>query len=287
MSESTETAVGFVGLGAIGQLMAEALVRAGTTTVVRDLDADAVQVLVDQGAVAAHSTADLAAQASIIGVCVPADQHVRAVLDGPDGLLEHLPAGATIGIHSTVLPETVIWAAEAAAERGIGVVEAPVTGGPMAAARGESTFLLGGDPDEIEKLSPLLDACGTVRVRAGDVGDASRLKLCLNLQTYASFMGVAEAAALTNELGLELSALKDAMRANGQLSEIIETFLFLHEPGLVDATDPAMRADLEGRVDIITKDLDLIQQLAADVDVPVPTAELATSLVRRFLILDD
>ena len=148
MNATNDTPVGFVGLGAIGQPMAESLLREGIPTIVNDLDTEAVGRLVDAGAASADTLADMASRTSLIGVCVPADAHVRTVLDGPDGLLAHLPEGATIGIHSTVLPETVLWAAEAAGEKGIAVVEAPVTGGALKAAEGRTTFLLGGDPDD-------------------------------------------------------------------------------------------------------------------------------------------
>ena len=286
VSAGSEATVGFVGLGSIGRPMAEALLRAGVPTVVHDLDHEAVARLVAAGAESADTLADLASRASVVGVCVPADPHVRAVLDGPDGLLAHLPEGSTVGIHSTVLPETVLWAAREAEGRGISVVEAPVTGGPLAAAEGRSTFLLGGDQDAIGALAPILDACGKVQVRAGELGDASRLKLCLNLQTYSTFMGVAEAATLAKRLGLDLSALKDVMRANGQLGELVDWYLILHEPGAVDPSDPDTRAQLEGYAAIINKDLDLIRRLAADAGVPVPAAELAGSLAERVYFVE-
>ncbi len=281
-----DTIVGMVGLGSIGGPMAASLVRAGVPTIVNDLDTAAVDRLVDAGAERADTLADLAARTELVGVCVPADPHVRAVLGGPDGLLAYLRAGSTIAIHSTVLPETVAWAAGEAAEKGVAIVEAPVTGGAMAAAEGRSTFLLGGDPADIDHVGPLLEACGRVQVRAGELGAASRLKLCLNLQTYATFMGVFEAARLAMASGLELSALKDAMRANGQLGELSENYLLLHEPGVVDPGNPDTRAMLEGYAAIISKDLDLICRLGDEAGVPVPTAELAERLAGRVYFVE-
>jgi 3-hydroxyisobutyrate dehydrogenase len=152
-------------------------------TTVFDLDRAAVDDMVLRGARPAASLAELAGTARVVGVCVPADNHVRAVLAGDDGLLAHLPAGAVVAIHSTVLPETVRWAADAAAERDIGVVEAPVTGRAAAAEQGRSTFLLAGAPEHVAAIEPILAACGDVRVHLDELGDASRLKLCINLQT--------------------------------------------------------------------------------------------------------
>lgn len=278
--------VGFVGLGAIGAPLVESLLRAGVPVVVFDLDSAAVDRLVAAGAQAAASLADLGGRARIVSVCVPADTHVRAVLDGPDGLLAHLAAGSVVAIHSTVLPETVQWAAEAAAAYGIAVVEAALTGGAAAAAEGRSTFLLGGDPSAIEQLAPLLDACGDVCIHAGELGQASRLKLCINLQSYATFMGVFEASMLAKKLDLSLDALKTAMRANGQLSEMTGNYMLLNDFSESDLANPGTRQVLDGYAAIIEKDLDLIVRLADEAGVPVPAAELASQLARRVYFLE-
>jgi 3-hydroxyisobutyrate dehydrogenase-like beta-hydroxyacid dehydrogenase len=279
-------AIGFVGLGTIGRPMVESMLRAGTPALVNDVDASVVEQVVALGAEFAPSLSALAARTRLVGVCVPADAHVRAVLGGPNGLLAHLAPGAVVAIHSTVLPETIAWADAEARARGIAVVEAAVTGGAAAAAAGRSTFLLGGDPVDIARLEPLLAACGEVRVHAGGLGQASRLKLCVNLQSYATFMAVFEAATLAARLGLSLDALKAAMRANGQLGEMVETYLLLHEFSEEDFADPETRAVLASYATIIEKDLDLIVRLAESVSVDVPAAELAGSLARRVYFLE-
>jgi len=285
VAEHVET-VGFVGLGAIGRPMAESLLRAGVPVVVNDLDAAAVEQLTAEGAESADTLAGLAARTRIVGVCVPADHHVRTVLGGPDGILAHLARGSVVAIHSTVLPETVIWAHAEGAQHGVAVVEAAVTGGAAAASVGKSTFLLGGDHDAIEMLTPLLDACGDVRIYAGELGQASRLKLCINLQSYATFMGVFEAATLATRLGLSLDALKTAMRANGQLGPMVESYLMLHDFSAADLASPGLQSMLTGYAAIIEKDLDLILQLAADAGVPVPGAVAARSVARRVYFLE-
>ncbi len=209
------------------------------------------------------------------------------MLDGPDGLLAHLPAGALVAIHSTVLPETTTWAAEAAAASGIHVVEAAVTGGAAMAAEGRSTFLLGGDAEDFAPLEPVLAACGEVRIHAGPLGQASRLKLCINLQTYATFMGVSEAATLAQHFGLSLDGLRAAMRANGQLGDMTKNYMTLFDFTPEALADEGTRKFLEGYAAIIEKDLDLITRLAADAGVPVPTAELAGRVARRVYRLED
>lgn len=279
--------IGFVGLGSIGRPMVENMLRAGVAVTVHDLDRSVVEELVAQGASAATSLEELASDVQVVGVCVPADAHVRAVLDGPDGLLAHVPEGTLVAIHSTVLPETVRWAQREARARGVRIVEAPVTGGFMAAAEGRSTFLLGGDPADIGDLEPVLAACGDARIHAGELGQASRLKLCVNLQSYVTFLGVCEAATLARRLELPLDALKAAMRANGQLGELVDTYLLLHEFTPETLADPNTQSTLEGYAAIIEKDLDLISQLAGDAGIAVPGAELAGKLARRVYFLED
>lgn len=283
----TPDPVGFVGLGAIGAPLVESMLRAGLPVVVFDLDTDAVDRMVTAGALGATSLADVAARCSLVGVCVPADAHVRAVLDGPDGLLAHLAAGTVVAIHSTVLPETTAWAAAAAAPHGIAVVEAAVTGGAAMAAEGRSTFLLGGDAAELERLEPVLAACGKVRIHAGPLGQASRLKLCINLQTYVTFMGVYEAGTLASHLGLSLDDLRTAMAANGQLGEMTRNYMVLLDFEAEQLADADTRRFLGGYADIIEKDLDLITRLALEAGVPVPTAELAGHLARRVYRLEE
>ena len=205
------------------------MLRAGLRPTVFDLDPEPLRAVVDQGAVGAASVAEVARASDIVGICVPADAHVRSVLEGPEGLLANLPAGAVVAIHSTVLPETIFWAADEAAEHGVRIVEACLTGGHFAAAEGRTTFLLGGDPEDIAALEPILSACGETLVQAGPLGNANLLKLCLNLQTYVSHLGVAEAVRLAKDLELPVEGLKEAMAANGQLGEMGESFFGLHE----------------------------------------------------------
>jgi 3-hydroxyisobutyrate dehydrogenase-like beta-hydroxyacid dehydrogenase len=285
--EADPPRIGFVGLGAIGRPLVESLLRAGVPTVVHDLDHDAVAHVVAQGAEAAASPRDLAARSRVISVCVPADDHVRAVLDGSDGLLAHLPRGAVVAIISTVMPTTIEWAAQEAARYGVAVVEAAITGGTMAAAEGRSTFLLAGDQHHIDALAPLLDSCGAARVVVDRLGDANRLKLFLNLQSYATFTGVFEAATLARAIGLPLDALKAAMAANGQLGELVENYLLGHDFTPDQLEDPAINGILEGYAAIIEKDLDLVARLADDAGVPVESARLARRLARRVYFLED
>jgi 3-hydroxyisobutyrate dehydrogenase len=279
--------IGFIGLGLIGRPLVENMLRAGLQPIVFDIDPAPIEAVVEQGAVAADTVAELAAQCDVVGVCVPADSHVRSVLDGREGLLANLPRGSVVAVHSTILPETIAWAAEQAAGHGVRVVEACLTGGHYAAARGETTFLLGGAPEDLAVLQPVLSACGETLVDAGPLGNAGLLKLCLNLQTYGTHLAIAEAIRLAKALELPVDGLKQAMRANGQLGEMSENFFGLHElPDeiIADAKVSKLRRTTGA---IIEKDLALMQMVASQHGVDVPARDLASAEYHRTYLLPD
>ncbi len=270
--------IGFIGIGLIGRPLIESMLRAGIRPMVFDVDFERVQSVVDQGAVGAASVADVGRTSEVVGVCVPADAHVRTVLDGPDGLLANMEEGSVVAVHSTVLPETIAWAATEAAPFGVRIVEACLTGGHVAAAEGRTTFLLGGDADDLAALEPILSACGETIIQAGPLGNGNLLKLCLNLQTYVSHLGVAEAVRLAKELDLPVDGLKEAMRANGQLGELGESFFSLHElpHSIIEDRNILPMRRTSGA--IIQKDLELMRLVGERHAVDLPGRDLADVL---------
>jgi 3-hydroxyisobutyrate dehydrogenase len=282
------TRIGFIGIGLIGRPMIESMLRAGLRPTVFDLDPEPLQAVVDQGASGAASVAEVGRASDIVGICVPADSHVRAVLDGPEGLLANLETGAVVAVHSTVLPETIAWAAGEAVVYGIRIAEACLTGGHVAAGEGRTTFLLGGDPGDIAALDPLLSACGQTFIHAGPLGNGNLLKLCLNLQTYVSHLGVAEAVRLAKELNLPVNGLKEAMRANGQLGLMSESFFGLHELPDNIIEDRNILPMRRTTAAIIVKDLELMRLVGKEHSVDLPGRDLAEAqLLRTYLLPDD
>lgn len=273
--------IGFVGVGTIGRPLVESMLQHGLTPVVFDVDAGAVERVAAKGAVPATNLAELAQGSDVIGICVPADSHVLDVMCAPDGLLAHLSPGSVVAIHSTVSADTIDEVSAAAEKVGVRLVEACLTGGPRAAAAGATTFLLGGEPADIDALEPLLSACGEVRVHAGPLGAASRLKLCLNLSTYASQAGVAEAIALAGTLDVPTDGLKAAMQANGQLSDLTEPFFTLHEMPLEVIEEPSLLKFRTAQQRIVAKDMALMVDVGAEHGIDIPVLEAARSAFER------
>ena len=150
--------VGFIGLGNQGKPIAAHLAPAGFETTVYDIAKDPVEELVATGAKAAATPREVGAAADVVGICVPEDEHVRAVVFGDDGLLAGLSAGSVVLIHSTVLPATVEEVGRAAAAKNVEVLDACVTGGAARAQNRQLTYLVGGSEAAFEKARPYFAA---------------------------------------------------------------------------------------------------------------------------------
>lgn len=267
----TNGAVGFIGLGNIGKPMARRLLDGPGGLVVHDVAAEPVAELVAEGAKAADSVTELAAQVEVVCVMVRDDAQVRAVVDG---LLAGARPGLVVAIHSTIAPETAVALADDASRSDVLLVDAPVSGGPMGAADGDLAILVGGTPEGYAAASPALARMGAKVVHAGPVGAGTRMKLARNLLHFVSFAAVTEAQSLAEAAGLDLVALGDVVR---------HTDAITGGPGAImhrDTTAPLARDDFwygvfEHVAALGHKDLDLAVGLAGELGVEVPLAELA------------
>lgn len=183
--------IGFVGLGNIGEPMAQALLKDGWPLVVHDVNRDVAERVGAAGAQVVDSPAALA-DCAVVAVAVPDDEAVVQVLVG-SGLLERLDPSAVVLVHSTILPSTARRLSEQAAARGVTVLDAPVSGGASRAKAGELTIMVGGDPEGVERARPVLSALGTDVVHAGATGAGAAVKLANQLVMFASLAGAYEA----------------------------------------------------------------------------------------------
>ncbi|CAM3456203.1 NAD(P)-dependent oxidoreductase [Nocardioides dubius] len=207
--------VGFVGLGDIGRPMALRLAAAdGAELAVFDLNPVPLAELAAAGARVAESLAALADGVETVCVMVRDDDQVRAVLAeliAAVGSAES-PTLRTVVIHSTVAPTTPAELAAAAAEVGVTVLDAPVSGGAMGAAAGTLAIMAGGSPEGFAAVRPALEAMGTKVVHAGEIGAGTRFKLARNLMHFVSFTAATEAQRLAEAAGLDLLALGEVVR---------------------------------------------------------------------------
>jgi 3-hydroxyisobutyrate dehydrogenase len=201
--------VGLVGLGEMGLPMARTLLRAGVAVVAHDVRPAAVAAAQQAGAVAAVSLADLAPCALVALVLVSDDQVATVGRE----LLDHLPPGAVIVVHSTVLPDTVVGLAEAAAHRGVDVLDAPVSGAAMAADKGDLAVMVGGAESLVERCRPLLEVLGTVFC-TGPVGTGQVVKLLNNMLQAGHRVLQCEAAAVAVRHGIGEATLRTVLAAS-------------------------------------------------------------------------
>jgi 3-hydroxyisobutyrate dehydrogenase-like beta-hydroxyacid dehydrogenase len=278
--------VGFIGLGYIGKPMALRLPAAGLETTVFDIAPAPVQDLVAAGAKAAASPREVAAASEVVGVCVQTDAQVRTVLEGENGLLAGAKPGLVVAIHSTVLPATAEALGAAAEKYGVAVVGACVTGN-VRAAQPNFMFFLGGDPAAIARMEPYTQAIAVRVIPVGALGNSCKLKICLNLITYLQWTAACEAAALARGVGLPLEVLEEAGRANGQLTDMMVSYLALHKVPAAALASEGMQASLRGNMQVGEKDLAHALALAREAGVALPGAALVSQLMARIYKVDD
>jgi 3-hydroxyisobutyrate dehydrogenase len=280
--------VGFIGLGNQGKPIAAHLAPAGFETTVYDIAEEPVAELVAGGAKAAATPRELGARADVVGICVPEDAHVRAVVFGEDGLLAGMQEGGVILIHSTVLPETAIEVSDAAAAKGIAVMDACVTGGAMRAQIKQLTYLIGGPTDALEKCRPYFEATTDVEIiHAGELGSGAKLKLCINLITYIQWAAAYESMALARAIGLPQEILEQAGRSNGQLTELMITYLAGHKVPEEARSSEGFQKLMRGHMNIAEKDLACVLQLARKSGVALPVGSLVSQSMARLYNVDD
>ncbi len=278
---------GFVGLGAIGRPMARRLRAGELPTTVYDLAPAAVDELVACGASAAASPRLVAAASDVVGVCVRDDAEVHAVVRGDQGLLAGAAPGTVIAIHSTVLPRTVRELGAEAAARGVGVVDACITGGPMGAEQGRLTYMVGGDPADLEKCRPVFATAARSIVHTGALGTGTATKLCNNLMTYLGFLAAFEATTLAGAAGLSTAAFEEVTRSNGNLTEQMQAFLMLHRLPADQRRDAGFQQMLRSYTTLAEKDLAVTLAFAREHGVALPGTGLCQQLMARVYGLDD
>ncbi|WP_219414656.1 NAD(P)-dependent oxidoreductase [Pseudonocardia nigra] len=260
------TSIGLVGLGNLGLPLACTLMRAGWDLTVLDTRPEPVQACVEHGATAAKDRADLV-DCDVLVLVVPDDAAVRGVLEGPGGHLDGSCEGRAVIVHSTVLPETARQLAEVAAERGVDLLDAPVSGGSDRAASGELTVMVGGDDGALERLRPLLETVGDDVIHVGPAGAGAAAKLANQLAMFANLAGLHEALDLAAAHGVAPEPLLAVLATSTGDSWVARNW------GFFDRTAAAYDA---GGTPVAarpwSKDLDEIVQAARTVEVPVPLA---------------
>ncbi|MDM0045964.1 3-hydroxyisobutyrate dehydrogenase [Variovorax dokdonensis] len=271
--------IAFIGLGNMGGPMALNLHKAGHHVAAFDLSASACEKLAADGVAIAASAQAAVADAEIVVSMLPASAHVEALFlggEGKAGLLEHIRAGALLIDSSTIAAATSRKVAQAAAARGIAMIDAPVSGGTGGAIAGTLTFMVGGAPADLERARPVLEKMGANIFHAGEAGAGQTAKICNNMLLGILMIGTSEALALGVANGLDPKVLSEIMRRSSGGNWALEKYNPM--PGVME-TAPASKNYAGGfGTDLMLKDLGLAQENAMAVKAATPLGGLARNL---------
>lgn len=250
--------VAVIGLGTMGAPMAGHLLAAGHEVTVHNRTRAREEPLAEAGAARAASPAEAAANAEAVLVCVSDTPDLEQVLLGRDGVAEGLSPGGVVVDCSTVSPSATAEIAATLAQRGIGLVDAPVSGGSEGAQKGTLTIFCGGRDEDVARARPILEAIGSRITHLGPSGAGQVAKAVNQVMIAGTYASVGEGIALAQAAGLPLPELVEALSGGAAASWVLtnragnmvaDTYplgfkLALHRKDLGIALDEAARADV-------------------------------------------
>lgn len=241
MTVTTNTPLGFIGLGIMGAAMAKNLLKAGFTVAVHNRSRGKVDELVRAGASDGGSPAGVAKTAEVILLCVPDTPDVEKVLFGDDGVILGLKKGATVVDCSTISANATQDFARRIEAKGGHFIDSPISGGPKGAIDGTLSCMIGGDAAIVERCMPVFKAIGKTFTHIGANGAGQLCKSCNQLVNTATMLGVAEAFALAKKMNIDPYKVRDALMGGTAKSFVLEN----HGKRLLDGTlAPGFRSNL-------------------------------------------
>lgn len=258
--------IGFIGLGIMGRGMARNILNAGFPLRVWNRTASRMDDLVAAGATAASSPADVAAHSDIIISCVSDTPDVQTVILGEDGVIHGAQAGALVIDMSTISPQATVEIGQALAEKGVHMLDAPVSGGSEGAARGALSIMVGGAEEDVTRAMPVFQAMGQTITHVGGNGSGQTVKLVNQILVVGNTLAMSEALLFAQAGGVDLQKAFDAVSKGAAGS-----WMLTNRGPQIIARDwrPGFTIDLQ------QKDLRLVLDAADQVGTPV----LATSLI--------
>jgi 2-hydroxy-3-oxopropionate reductase len=262
--------VGFIGLGVMGAAMARNLVRAGVPVVVHNRSRGAVDGLVAAGAAAASSPREVAERCTLTITMLPDSPDVAAVVEGGEGVLAGAGPGHVLIDMSTISPIVARRLAEAAAERGLAMLDAPVSGGDVGAREGTLSIMAGGDEAAFARALPVLRILGKTVVHVGGSGAGQVVKACNQVVVALTIEALSEALVLGSKAGVEPDAILSVLGGGLAGSRVLE----LRGGGMVEHRfTPGFRAELHH------KDLGIALDAARAMGVSLPVTALVDQML--------
>ncbi len=264
------TTVAFIGLGIMGKPMAINLVKAGFDVVGYNRSRPAVDALVDAGGRGADSIAQAVENADVIATMVPDSPDVQEVLAGPDGVFAAARKGSLVIDFSSIRPDVAAELAAEGHERGLRMLDAPVSGGEQGAIDGSLSIMVGGAADDFAEAQPVFDAVGATIVHVGPAGSGQTVKAANQLIVAGTIELVAEAIVFLEAYGVDTEAavrvLAGGLAGNAILQRKASAMLARDfKPGF--------------RIELHDKDMGIVTAAARQAGVAIPLGAVVAQLV--------
>jgi 2-hydroxy-3-oxopropionate reductase len=262
--------VAWIGLGIMGSPMSENLIRAGYDVTGYTLEQAKLERLAAAGGTVAGSVAEAVKDADVIVTMVPASPQVEAIAYGAQGILENARPGALLIDTSSITPQTSVDLAKAAADKGIRVLDAPVSGGEAGAVEAVLSIMVGGDRADFDEARPLLGALGRTVVLCGPHGSGQTVKAANQLIVAVNIQACAEAVVFLEKSGVDLAAALEVLGGGLAGSTV-----------LARKKDNFLRREFAPgfRIDLHHKDMGIVTDAARNVGAALPVGSVVANLV--------
>lgn len=266
---------GFIGLGIMGKPMAKNLLKAGYRLVVFDANAAPMTELASTGAETAASPKEVAEKCDVVVTMLPNSPHVRAVLLGPQGVIEGAGPGKTVIDMSSIAPLASREIASLLAEKGVELLDAPVSGGEPKAIDGTLSVMVGGKKDVFERCYPLMKSMAASVVRVGDTGAGNVAKLANQIVVALNIAAMSEALVFAAKAGVQPDLVYQAIRGGLAGSTVLDA----KAPLVMDRKfSPGFRVNLH------IKDLGNVLETSREIGVPLPLTAAVMEMMQALKV---
>ena len=266
--------IGYIGLGIMGKPMARNIMKAGYEMVVHNRSRQSVKELVEEGAIAAHSPAEVAGQVDVVFTNLPDSPDVEMVALGKDGIIEGAHEGLIYVDNSTIKPASARAVGEKLAKKGIRMLDAPVSGGDVGAIEGTLTIMVGGPADALKTVQPVLEAMSKAITHVGGLGDGQIAKAANQIMVAAQMVAMGELLVLAQKSGADPQKVVQAIRGGAAGCWTLDNKpqrLFAGNRG------PGFKAYMQA------KDLGIVIDTAREYGIPLPSAAVHAQLFNAML----
>ena len=258
----------------MGRPMALNLMKGGHEMAVYGRRAASVEPLVSAGARAFSTPAEVAAHADIVFTVVTNSSDVEQVVLGTNGVIQGAKRGSVVVDMETISPVVARNIARSLAEKGVDMLDAPVSGGPMGAEQATLSIMVGGRPAVFERVRPLFQCLGKTIVHIGDHGAGQITKACNQLALLVTAQGIAEALSLAKRSGVDVAKVREVMMGGVAASRVLELF-----------GKRMIERNFENGIDtrLYYKDLDIVLALAHELGIALPAAALTMQSINALI----